>query len=169
MADDLLQQGLLKKDKKAASFVTIGEPDINLSPFAGDDSDDDNNLYQIEVQGIDIYDPIKDQVKPRNAKDIAYWMVDDQYDGSNFVVRQIFFSGGNGDEFKDVEKGLEKLSKRSRTKKKVEHTLGIEIDDEAFDRSYGLKSHPFKAEKGQKVAVRVVSQFGEEVTKVLVV
>jgi adenine-specific DNA-methyltransferase len=169
MADDLLQQGLLKKDKKAASFVTIGEPDINLSPFAGDGSDDDNNLYQVEVQGIDIYDPIKDQVKPRNAKDIAYWMVDDQYDGSNFVVRQIFFSGGDSDEFQSIEKGLEKLSKRNRTKKKVEHALGIKIDDEAFDRLYGLKSHPFKAEKGQKVAVRVVSQFGEEVTKALTV
>ena len=31
MHDDLLQQGLLKKDKKAASFVTIGEPDIRLT------------------------------------------------------------------------------------------------------------------------------------------
>src|SRR5205823_13239531 len=30
MHDDLLQEGLLKKDKKAASFVTIGEPDIRL-------------------------------------------------------------------------------------------------------------------------------------------
>ena len=30
MHDDLLQLGLLKKDKKAASFVTIGEPDIKL-------------------------------------------------------------------------------------------------------------------------------------------
>jgi hypothetical protein len=30
MHDDLMQQGLLKKDKKAASFVTIGEPDIKL-------------------------------------------------------------------------------------------------------------------------------------------
>lgn len=30
MADDLLQEGLLKKDKKAASFMTIGEPDVRL-------------------------------------------------------------------------------------------------------------------------------------------
>ncbi len=30
MADDLLQEGLLKKGKKAASFMTIGEPDIKL-------------------------------------------------------------------------------------------------------------------------------------------
>jgi len=168
MADDLLQDGLKKNDKKAASFVTIGEPDIELSNYEGgsDSGDDGENLYQLEVQGIDIYDPIKNQIKPRNAKDIAYWTVDDNYDGSNFVVRQIFFSGGDKDEFDNIKKELKQQAKYA-TKKKLEHTLRIEIDDEAFDRLYGLKSHPFEAEEGQKVAVRVVSQFGEEVTKVL--
>ena len=161
MADDLLQDGLLKKDKKAASFVTIGEPDIELH-------ENEDGSYQLEVLGIDIYDPIKNQIKPRNAKDIAYWSVDDAYDGSNFVVRQIFFSGGDQDEFDDIKKELEDQAKQS-TKRKLEHTLRIEIDDEAFDRLYGLKSHPFEAEDGQKIAVRVVSQFGEEVTKVLTI
>lgn len=46
-------------------------------------------------------------------------------------------------------------------------TLKIEIDDEAFDCLYGFESHPFKAEKGQQIAVRVISQFGEESTKVI--
>ncbi len=158
MADDLLQDGLLKKDKKAASFVTIGEPDIEVH------TNDDK--VQLEVQGIDIYDPIKNEIKPRNAKDIAYWSVDDEYDGSNFVVRQIFFSGGSSDEFSDIKKEL-KNQERNTTKKAVEHTLRIEIDDEAFDRLYGLKSHPIEYTEGKKVAVRVVSQFGEETTKVI--
>jgi adenine-specific DNA-methyltransferase len=43
----------------------------------------------------------------------------------------------------------------------------VEIDDEAFTRIYGHKSHPFPVKKGQKIAVRVISQFGEETTKVL--
>ena len=47
--------------------------------------------------------------------------------------------------------------------------MKIEIDDEAFDRLYGFTSHPTAATKGQKVAVRVISQFGEESTKVLTV
>ncbi|MBD3615377.1 MAG: site-specific DNA-methyltransferase [Gracilimonas sp.] len=159
MADDLLQDGLLKKDKKAASFVTIGEPDIEVHK-------NEDGTVQLEVQGIDIYDPIKNQIKPRNAKDIAYWSVDDEYDGSNFVVRQIFFSGGSKDEFKDIKKDLKDQEKYA-TKKAVEHTLRIEIDDEAFDRLYGLKSHPIEYKEGKKVAVRVVSQFGEETTKVI--
>ena len=43
----------------------------------------------------------------------------------------------------------------------------IELDDEAFDRLYGFVSHPIATRPGQRVAVRVVSQFGEESTKVL--
>lgn len=160
MHDDLMQEGLLKKDKKAASFVTIGEPDVQLRKDGVD--------CIVEVKGLDIYDPIKDVVKARNIEDIAYWMVDDNYDGSNFVVTQVFFCGGKKDEFKNWRKGLDNLAKDKR-KRDVERTLKIEIDDEAFDRLYGFTSHPIAATKGQKVAVRVISQFGEESTKVLTV
>jgi adenine-specific DNA-methyltransferase len=160
--DDLLQEGLKKKPaKSAASFVTIGEPDIDLVKKGKD--------VTVEIKGLDIYDPIKDEVKPRNVHDIAYWMVDDDYDGSNFVVNQVFFCGGDKDEFDKWRKGLDNLAKDT-TKKKVEKTLKIEIDDEAFDRLYGHVSHPIEIKKkGQKIAVRVISQFGEETTKVLMV
>ncbi len=49
----------------------------------------------------------------------------------------------------------------------VNETLKVEIDDEAFDRLYGFRSHPIPAKKGKRIAVRVVSQFGEESTKVI--
>ncbi len=160
--DDLLQEGLKKKPaKSAASFVTIGEPDIDLNK--------NGKEVTVEIKGLDIYDPIKDEVKARSVADIAYWMVDDDYDGSNFVVKQVFFCGGDKDEFDKWKKGLDNLAKDG-TKKKVEKTLKIEIDDEAFDRLYGHISHPIEVKKkGQKVAVRIISQFGEESTKVLTV
>ena len=153
-----MQEGLLKKDRKAASFVTIGEPDIVLL------RDKDNVI--IEIQGLDIYDPIKDEVKARSVADIAYWMVDDDYDSSNFIVKQVFFCGGDKDEFDKWKKGLNNLSKDS-TKAKAQNTLRIEIDDEAFDRLYSFKSHPIEYKKGKKLAVRVISQFGEESMKVI--
>jgi len=160
MHDDLMQDGLLKKDKKAASFVTIGEPDVQFNVKKSE--------AVIEISGLDIYDPVKDEVKARSVEDIAYWMVDTNYDSSNFVVHQVFFCGGDKDEFNKWRKGLDEIAK-DKTKKNVEKTLKIEIDDDAFDRLYGFRSHPFKVEKGQKVAVRVVSQFGEESMKVMVV
>ena len=161
MHDDLLQEGLLKRDKKAASFVTIGEPDIRLHRKEGPPS-----TATVEIAGLDIYDPIKDEVKSRDVHDIAYWMLDDDYDGSNFVVRQVFFCGGDKDEFDQWKKELSGLAVNS-AKKNAEQTLKLEIDDEAFAAAYGHMSRPFPFKSGQKVAVRVISQFGEETTKVL--
>ncbi|MDP2882096.1 MAG: site-specific DNA-methyltransferase [Azonexus sp.] len=158
MHDDLLQAGLTKKDKKAATFVTIGEPDIGVAR--------DGDFATVEIRGLDIYDPIKDEVKARSVADIAYWMVDDDYDGASFMVRQVFFCGGDKDDFAKWQRGLSDLAK-AKTKKKVENTLKIELDDEAFDRLYGFVSHPIACKAGKRVAVRVVSQFGEESTKVL--
>jgi len=183
MHDDLLQEGLLKRDKKAASFVTIGEPDIRLNvgrdgtpvPSAGHVASTTGQhgvpslpegFATVEIVGLDIYDPIRDEVKSRDVHDINYWMLDDNYDGSNFVVRQVFFCGGDKDEFEDWKKGLSNVALAS-SKKKAEQTLKIEIDEQAFGNAYGHKSRPFPIKKGQKIAVRVISQFGEETTKVL--
>ena len=158
MHDDLMQDGLMKKDRKAGSFITIGEPDIKLRR--------NGEEATVEICGLDIYDPIKDEVKAREVADIAYWMVDDNYDGSNFIVRQVFFCGGSRDEFKKWQKGLETIA-RQKTKRNVERTLKIEIDEKAFDRLYGFKSHPIQLRENQKIAVRVISQFGEESMRVL--
>jgi antitoxin ParD1/3/4 len=65
MHDDPMQDGLIKKDKKdkkAASFVVIGEPDIGV--------DRQGDTATIEIRGLDLNDPITDEVKPRNVTDI---------------------------------------------------------------------------------------------------
>jgi hypothetical protein len=113
----------------------------------------------IEIAGLDIYDPTKDEVKSRDVHEIAYWMVDDDHDGSNFVVRQVFFCGGDKDELEEWKKGLSNRA-AAAAKKKVEQTLKLQIDDQAFARIYGHKSHPFPVKHGQRIAVRVISQFG---------
>ncbi|MCR5888350.1 site-specific DNA-methyltransferase [Hymenobacter sp. J193] len=169
MHDDLMQAGLIKNDKKAASFVTIGEPDIALIDATGHKvaKPQPGQEVRVEVRGMDLYDPIRDEVKARNINDIAYWMVDDDYDGSNFVVQQVFFCGGDQDEFSKWKRGLSDLAKLS-TKKRAEHTLRIELNEEAFDELYGFQSRPIKlTRKGQQIAVRVISQFGEESTQVV--
>lgn len=161
--DDFLQDGLIKKpNKTSASFVTIGEPEISINDQA-------DGTVTVTIVGLDIYDPIADELRPRSRADIAYWMVDDDYDGSNFIVRQVFFSGSDDkSESKKWQKGLDEQAKQA-TKDKTQRTLRIEIDDEAFDRLYGYESHPIPKVKGKKIAVRVVSQFGEESTLVRVV
>ena len=159
MSDDLLQDGLLKKDKKAGSFIIIGEPDISLV-------NDGNGKCHVEISGMDMYDPIQDEVKARNVNDIAYWEMDDNYTGGLFKVRSIHFCGGDKKDFAAWRKGLDTVAK-DLAKKKAERTLRLEFNDEIWDTLYDFKSEPIDYEKGKQIAVRVVSQFGEESTKVL--
>lgn len=159
MSDDLLQDGLTKKDKKAGSFIIIGEPDISLV-------NDGGGKCHVEIKGMDMYDPIQDEVKARNVNDIAYWEMDDNYTGGLFKVRSIHFCGGDKKDFSAWRKGLDTIAK-DLAKKKAERTLRLEFNDEIWDTLYDFKSEPIDYEKGKKIAVRVVSQFGEEATKVL--
>ncbi len=159
MGDDLLQEGLLKKDKKAASFIIIGEPDIALVK-------DEGGKCHVEIRGLDMYDPIKNMVKERSVAEIAYWEMDSDYSGNRFQVKSIHFCGGKKDEFDAWRKGLTSLKPRS-TKKGIEHTLRMEFDEEIWDTLYDYRSEPMDFVAGRKVAVRVVSQFGEESTKVI--
>lgn len=159
MHDDLMQDGLLKKDKGAGSFITIGEPDIALVV-------DTPDTCHVEIRGLDIYDPIKDDVKARSVEDIAYWEIDDDYDGRQFIVKSLHFCGGDKKEFDAWKKGLNSVAKLT-TKKKAEHTLRLELDDEMWNTLYGFESEPLTYRPGHKIAVRVISQFGEESSKVI--
>lgn len=159
MNDDLLQDGLLKKDKAAGSFIIIGEPDIRLVR-------DDDDTCHVEIQGMDMYDPIQDRVAERNVADIAYWELDDRYSGTEFVVRSIHFCGGDKKEFNAWKKGLQSVTPR-QIKRDIGRTLRMEFPEEVWDALYDFRSAPIKYEKGRKLAVRVISQFGEESTKVI--
>lgn len=161
MHDDLMQDGLLKKDKSAGSFITIGEPDIAIVY-------DSEVGCHVEIRGLDIYDPIKDDVKARSVEDIAYWEIDDDYDEQHFIVREIHFCGGNKKEFEAWKKGLNGLAS-SKTKKKAETTLRLELNDEVWDTLYDFRSSAIERRPGRKICVRVISQFGEESSKTLVI
>lgn len=161
MHDDLMQDGLLKKDKGAGSFITIGEPDIAIV-------NDSEVACHVEIRGLDIYDPIKDDVKARSVEDIAYWEIDDDYDEQQFIVREIHFCGGNKKEYDAWKKGLNSLAS-AKTKKKAETTLKLELSDEVWDTLYDFRSSAIERRPGRKICVRVVSQFGEESSKVLTI
>jgi adenine-specific DNA-methyltransferase len=155
--DDLLQPGLLlKEDNKAAPFVIIGEPDIQVH----------SKTALVEFCGIKIYNPIKNRLESREICDIiTYWMLDDNYDGSHFIAKQIFCCGDNKKEF---HQWLKRLSTLQALRERTQEPLNIEIDKDAFDRAYGYISHPITIKQaGQKIAVRMFGQFGEEKMKVL--
>ena len=160
MHDDLMQDGLLKKGNNNGTFVIIGEPDIALV------KDEGGETCHTEIRGLDIYDPITDIVKARSVDDIAYWEIDTDYNGTHFVVSSLHFCGGDKKEFDAWKKGLGSVASQM-AKIKAEHTLRLEFNPEYWDTLYGFESEPIPYEPGRKVCVRVVSQFGEEASKVI--
>ena len=80
--------------------------------------------------------------------------------------RGIHFCGGDKKEFAAWKKGLESVAPK-KAKKNAERTLRMEFPDDVWDSLYDFRSAPIKYERGRCLAVRVVSQFGEESTKVI--
>lgn len=56
-------------------------------------------------------------------------MVDDEYDGGNFVVRQVFFCGDDRKEFQKWQKGLENLAADGARKRAAECTKVLTVGD----------------------------------------
>ncbi len=161
MHDDLMQDGLLKKDKNAGSFITIGEPDIEIVY-------DSEVACHVEIRGLDIYDPIKDDVKARSIEDIAYWEIDDNYDETQFIVREIHFCGGDKKEYAAWRKGLSGIAS-AKNKKRAETTLNLTLNEEVWETLYDFRSSAIERTPGRKICVRVISQFGEESSKTLTI
>lgn len=75
-------------------------------------------------------------------------MIDTDYDGESFFVRHCYFTGGN-DPYK-----------------KLKTSLKADIDADAWASLYRTESRPFSRPSTGRVAVKVINDYGDEVTKV---
>ena len=116
----------------------------------------DGGHFAVEVEGMDVYDPVSNSLYPTDRTRIAAWFLDTDYDGRTFCICQAFFP--------DKTK-WEKLAK----------ALGNQgaVDPVAFDALSGFRSLPFsrpdRLGDGEtwKVAVKVIDPRGNEGLRVL--
>ncbi len=114
--------------------------------------------FTVEVEGMDVYDPVSNTLFPTNKEHIAAWFLDTDYDGRTFCICQAFFPDKN------------KWAKLAKA-------LGDAdvIEEDAFDALSGLTSLPFlcppRLGKGEtwRVAVKVIDPCGNEGLRVLTV
>lgn len=143
--DLMLGEELLKKTGKGNLFMVFGEPDIVINQV-------DKGKIQVEIKGLDIYDPTTGEIRSSSTKDIACWFIDTDYNGESFFVRHAYFTGGN------------------EPYQKLKRTLKSEINEEAWNELYSTTSRPFFPPKGNgklgKIAVKVINHYGDEVLKV---
>lgn len=149
--DLLMGDELLKKTGAGNLFMVFGEPDVDIRP-AGKGKDSAEQI-EVEIRGLDVYDPTTQEIRSRSTDDIACWFIDTDYNGESFFVRHAYFTG--------ADEPYEKLKR----------ALRAEIDESAWSALYSTVSRPFPKPKGKgralgKIAIKVINHYGDEVLKV---
>ncbi|MFZ4702685.1 MAG: hypothetical protein ACOYMG_21795, partial [Candidatus Methylumidiphilus sp.] len=147
---DVAMDELLKTQPGSQIFTVFAAPRIKgPTPLA-------DGEYTVEVEGMDVYDPVSNQLYPTDKDRIAAWFLDSDYDGRTFCICQAFFP--------DKSKWA-KLAKALGEK-------GV-IDEEKFAALSGLVSLPFhrpidlQAGRVWRVAVKVIDPRGNEGLRVV--
>jgi adenine-specific DNA-methyltransferase len=138
---DVTMGDLLKKTQVTAQIFTVfGQPRSKLEEHR-------DGTCTLTVEGVDIYDPVKNSIEATNASKVAAWFLDTDYDGKVFCICQAFFPD---------KSAWEKLSR----------VLKGSVEEGAFEALSGTTSIPFKPGDRKTVAVKVIDPRGNEVMKV---
>ena len=137
---DVAMDDLLKETPSTQLFTVFGLPRTTLEETA-------DGRYTVTMEGVDIYDAVKNQVFSANADKVAAWFVDTDYDGRTFCISQAFFPD---------KKAWERIARALK---------GV-VDAARFEQFSGTVSLPFSAGRHGKVAVKVIDARGNEVMRV---
>ena len=105
-------------------------------------------MIEVQVKGVDVFDPNTGEIRSNDVKDIAAWFIDTDYNEESFFVRHAYFLGAQ-DPYKSLKTALK-----------------AEIDPEAWEALYRETSRPFPRPSTGRIAVKVINHFGDEVMKV---
>ena len=137
---DLAMSDLLKNMRSSEIFSACGMPDIKLRR-TGEKSESGDELWQVELCGLDVFDPASMKVNSLSGDDVPCWMLDTDYDGQCFRAGQVFFP-------------------RMAAWNKIRNAVRAEFEDAIWDHLRGAVSAPFIA--GEQIAVKVIDDRGNE-------
>lgn len=141
---DLSMGNLLKKTGIGNLFIAFGEPEIKINKS--------KDGYSVELLGVDVYDPVKGEVRSSGSGnveyDVATWFIDTNYNGDSFFVTHAYFLADTNP--------FEKLKK----------VLKADISEDLWDSICGTTSRVFAKPITGKIAVKVINHYGDEVMKI---
>ena len=140
--NDLVLKELTHQENDS-SFVMLGEPDINVQPHG-------NNKWTVQIRGYDTFDPMISDLNHGSADTVDCWLVDTNYDGQSFFARRIHLP----------DKENDKQVKRIKTK------LARRVNRTHWESMISLKSMPFEMPKTGRIAVRIITEYGEVMTTI---
>lgn len=138
---DLLMGDLLKNMRSSQIFSCCGLPEIKI--HKNKSKKGEPNTYQVELLGLDVFDPVTMEMDHPKGDDVPAWFLDTDYNGLCFHVSQAFFP-------------------RTSAWENLKRTLRSEYEDSIWEHLSGTISTVFEAgEKGQ-IAVKVIDDRGNE-------
>jgi adenine-specific DNA-methyltransferase len=148
---DLMMGDLLKNMRSSQIFSVCGLPEIRIGRKKAEDrgqkseakSRNNDGRYEVELLGLDVFDPVAMKAEHRAGADVPAWFLDSDYNGLVFKVRQAFFPRTSA---------WENLKKELR----AEYAEGV------WDHLAGTVSAPFAAGEHRTVAVKVIDDRGNE-------
>lgn len=141
---DVAMNDLLKTQPGSQIFTVFSAPRVAKPEKQKD------GQYVIEVEGMDVYDPVSNTLYPTDKDRIAAWFLDSDYDGRTFCICQAFFP--------DKSK-WQKLAKALGD-------VGV-VEEGRFEALSGLRSLPFPKGQHARVAVKVIDRRGNEGLRVV--
>ena len=133
----------LSEEAGHEAFVIVGEPDIEVIDYP-------HNQIAVEVRGYDTFDPATGNASEGGPDDVACWMIDTDHDGESFFARRIHFPGA------DRDPQIKKLIK----------AVGRNVDDVEQEALTAMRSAPFDPPERGRIAVKIVTATGMEMTAV---
>jgi len=137
---DVNMGNLLKETPGSQLFTVFGSPRTRL--ISKEDGE-----FIVEMEGVDIYDPVNNTILPTRADKVAAWFLDTDYDGRTFCITQAF------------------LPDKTAWGKIARALKGI-LDEDRFAALNGTVSLPFPAGQHHRVAIKVIDPRGNEVMAV---
>jgi adenine-specific DNA-methyltransferase len=137
---DLMMGDLLKNMRSSQIFSVCGLPEAEIRKMKKANG---SEQYEVELLGLDVFDPIAMEVHHRTAADVPAWLLDTDYNGLCFHVSQAFFP-------------------RTSAWENLKKALKGEYDDTVWDHLAGAVSAPFGAGEHGQVAIKVIDDRGNE-------
>ena len=136
-----LQLPWLKEEKTDSAFSIVSEPEVRLYQL-------DDGRVQLEVIGLNCFNPKLGVVEVGDARQIMGIMVDTEYDTESFRARLI---------------NVRQVGRNQRTLRNLRAAFNREIDPEKWEQMLTTKTVPFELpEPRVKIAVKVIDQTGME-------
>ncbi len=138
---DLLMGDLLKNLRSSQIFSVCGLPEVALRRLPR--KKDDPVRYEVELLGLDVFDPSTMETLHRNGDDVPAWLLDTDYNGLCFHVCQAFFP-------------------RTAAWDDLKRALRAEYAESLWDHLAGTTSAPFESGEHNQIAVKVIDDRGNE-------